>query len=368
MTKRGKRSEGRQSQWWVGLLVVLALLVADFLGFIDLGDLTWEEDPPPQQPGQRVPTTVTSDWYELAFTSPGADTTWPTERLVETIDAAEERVWIAVFDFELEPVMEAMAEAHERGVDVRLVLDADNEGLPEVQELVRRRVPVQSDTRTALMHSKFVVIDDDETWMGSMNLTLNDVTRHNNNFSLFRSRELNENFAMEFEEMWDERFGPTSPADTPYPRLDFDGDIVDIYFSPEDEPRLAVLDTINSAEESIHFMAFTFTDEAIAEAMIQAERRGVEVAGVFETFQASAGYSQYPRMENLGMAVRLDGNGGIMHHKVIIVDGETVVTGSYNFTAAASNSNDEAMLIIQNTDIASAFEEEWARIWEEAKR
>lgn len=363
--KQASRSGGNSwGQIAIVVLLIVAVAVADYFGWIELDDITGGDGSSTEQ---SEPTNTSGEWYEVYFTEPGTESHWPEEKIIEAVDGATERVWIAVFDFELEGLTEAMIRAQERGVDVRLVIDADNEGLPAIETLYDNEVPVQTDTRDALMHNKFIVVDQGETWTGSMNLTDNDVLRHNNNFLRFWSEEMNQNYAAEFSEMWEGEFGPRSPATTPHPSLAFGSSQVDVYFSPEDEPRLALLEALNGAEEDIHFMAFTFTDEAVAETLIAAERRGVTVTGVFETFQANTSYSQFDRLYNLDFPVRKDGNGGIMHHKVFIIDGETVVTGSYNFTDAAYRANDESMLVIRDAGIAAAYLEQWEKVWAEAE-
>lgn len=369
MTRRRKttsKSGGSWQQVLLGLLVLLVLFAAQQFGLLDLEEGADDEGP---STGQERPSVETvGEWYQIYFTRPGNDSHWPEEELIAAVEGARERVWVASFDFDLEALAAAMVEAQARGVDVRLVVDADNEGLPAVQQLAEGEVPIQPDTREAFMHNKFMVVDESQSWAGSMNLTINDVSRNNNNFVFFRSKEMTENFAQEFNEMWNGEFGPTSTADTPHPHLAFGDSKVDVYFSPEDEPRLALLDVINGADSEIRFMAFSFTDEAVAEALIAAERRGVEVQGVFETFQAGNAYSQDDRLRNLDFDVRLDGNGGVMHHKVMIIDGQTVVTGSYNFTLNASRSNDETLMVLEDSTIAAAFLEEWERVWEQGKR
>jgi len=72
-------------------------------------------------------------------------------------------------------------------------------------------------------------------------------------------------------------------------------------------------------------------------------------------------YSAQPRMD-----VRLDGNTYMMHHKVIILDNETVVLGSFNFSRSADEMNDENILFIHDKDIASLFRTEFKRIYREA--
>jgi phosphatidylserine/phosphatidylglycerophosphate/cardiolipin synthase-like enzyme len=65
--------------------------------------------------------------------------------------------------------------------------------------------------------------------------------------------------------------------------------------------------------------------------------------------------------------VRQDGIGGLMHHKVFIIDNQIVITGSYNFSRSAEERNDENILVIYNTDIAQEFLKEFKRVQAEAR-
>ena len=94
---------------------------------------------------------------------------------------------------------------------------------------------------------------------------------------------------------------------------------------------------------------------------------GVEVAGVFEKTQVAGGHSQYEKFRSAGYSVFLDANPRNMHHKVIIIDGEIVICGSFNFSENADRSNDENMLIIYNRGVAAHFEEEFQRVHKLAK-
>ena len=95
---------------------------------------------------------------------------------------------------------------------------------PEVQQLIQAGVPVLGDRREGLMHNKFVIIDRQEVWTGSMNFTINGAYRNNNNLVRVRSSMLAQNYLMEFEEMFeDDLFGPGSPANTPVPTIEVPG-------------------------------------------------------------------------------------------------------------------------------------------------
>ncbi|PKL75890.1 MAG: hypothetical protein CVV27_13065 [Candidatus Melainabacteria bacterium HGW-Melainabacteria-1] len=91
-------------------------------------------------------------------------------------------------------------------------------------------------------------------------------------------------------------------------------------------------------------------------------KQGVQVEGVFDSWLGAGQYSLYSPLRESGMNVRKDGNQALLHHKVIIVD-DTVITGSYNYSANAENSNNENFLIIRNSPaIAKAYVDEFLRI------
>ncbi|MCP5095332.1 MAG: DUF1669 domain-containing protein, partial [Chloroflexi bacterium] len=96
----------------------------------------------------------------------------------------------------------------------------------------------------------------------------------------------------------------------------------------------------------------------------------VAVQGVFETTGANTEYSYYPLMRDAlipNLEVRLDGNSFIMHHKVIIVDWNTVIFGSFNFSESANSRNDENIIIVQDPTFANFFVEEFSAVWDESK-
>jgi phosphatidylserine/phosphatidylglycerophosphate/cardiolipin synthase-like enzyme len=96
--------------------------------------------------------------------------------------------------------------------------------------------------------------------------------------------------------------------------------------------------------------------------MLARSTAGVTVRGVFETTGSQTSSSQFGPLHKAGLEIYTDGNPWVMHHKVIIVDGHIVIFGSYNFTASANTSNNENLLIIDDQQLAQAFEVEFARI------
>jgi phosphatidylserine/phosphatidylglycerophosphate/cardiolipin synthase-like enzyme len=271
----------------------------------------------------------------------------------------------AIYDLNLWSIRNALIDAHHRGVAVRVVVESDNLDRDEVQELIEAGIEVLGDRREGLMHHKFVVIDRYEVWTGSMNFTLNGAYHNDNHLIRIRSSHLAEDYLVEFDEMFVlDLFGATSIANTPYPGINIDGTQIEVFFSPDDGTQSRLVELIDQAEVSIHLLAFAFTADPIAEALMDADGRGIDVVGIVETSQASGTGGDFFRLADAGMDFELDGNSRNMHHKVIIIDGETVVLGSYNFSRSAEERNDENTLIIHNVDIADLFEDEFERIYE----
>ena len=117
---------------------------------------------------------------------------------------------------------------------------------------------------------------------------------------------------------------------------------------------------VQGAKKSVHYMIFTFTDQDLANAMIAQSKAGLDVQGVIEDRGASQG--ALPSLFCAKLPVKIDGNKYTMHHKVIVIDGQTVITGSFNFTKSADTANDDNLLVIHSPAVAALYEQEYQRI------
>ncbi len=294
----------------------------------------------------------------------------PDEALAQAIRGAEFSVDAAVYHLNLWSIRDALLAAHDAGVQVRVIAESDNLDEIEIQELEQAGIDVLGDRRESLMHNKFVVIDGLDVWTGSMNFTVNGAYRNDNNLIHISSSKLAENYTVEFEEMFvGDMFGDNTIPQTPNPRLTIDGVPIETYFSPDDGIVEHIIAALQNAKESIYFLAFSFTSDPIAEALLGRATAGITVAGVFEESQyySNTG-TEYDNLLTAGLGVRLDGNQNNMHHKVFIIDGQTVITGSYNFSRSAEERNDENTLIIHDPNIAAKYLAEFDRIFEKAQQ
>ncbi len=317
---------------------------------------------------------VDGGWYQLYFTDPvdsdahsyrgGAD-----RELAEAINNARLSVDLAVYSMSLWSIQDALLDAYHRGVDVRIVMESGNMDRDVPQKLLEAGIPIIGDRRSGLMHDKFVIVDRSELWVGSMNFTVGGGYEDNNNLMRFYSQKLIENYQTEFDEMFvDDHFGKDTVADTPNPSTYVNGTLIETYFSPDDGVEEAIIEQINNAEESIFFMAFSFTSDPISEAIQARAEDGVVVAGVMDESQINSNQGgEYDAFAQAGFDIRKDGIEGLMHHKVFIIDERIVITGSYNFSRSAEERNDENILVIYNSEIAEEFLKEFDRVQMQAE-
>ncbi|MBI2656981.1 hypothetical protein HYX03_04535 [Candidatus Woesearchaeota archaeon] len=269
------------------------------------------------------------------------------------IDSANSSVHCALYDINLKNVIRSLAKKS-KIADVKVVIDSSN-----YREQIKGD-GIRMDDDKQLMHNKFCVIDGEAVITGSFNPTSNDNYNNNNNVVVVYSNALAENYEDEFEELWDGKFGQGNNVRNPtvyINNIKFEN-----YFCPEDKCESHIVNLIKNAQSSIYFMAFSFTNEEIADALIK--REGLDIRGIFDSSQSSSKYSQFKRVQEFGINAKKDSNKYKMHHKVFIIDNETVATGSFNPTFSADAKNDENLLIIHDKKIANAFLNEFDSVWQ----
>lgn len=357
-------------------VLVLAAIYAftgnDYLGL-------FEETP--TTPTEIVETGGSGEFWAVAFTDPARIndpdnlTGSVSVQLIDLIDSAQDTIHIASFEFNLTPVADALIAAHERGVEVQWVtddehgIDADEEdGRGQFAMMEDAGIEIVDDGRGALMHNKFWIFDGYLVWTGSTNITKNGNFRNNNNVIVVESRRVAAMYEREFAEMFvDGQFGPRSPSTVELQSTNVNGTPIDVLFAPEDEVMSYLVPFVERAEKSIRFMAFSFTHDDLGAAVLDRASAGVDVMGIFEKRGSETEYSELPNLYCAGLPVRQDGNPGILHHKVFIIDDDILITGSFNFSNNADESNDENVIIIQNAEIVGKYLQEFERRWEEAE-
>lgn len=141
-----------------------------------------------------------------------------------------------------------------------------------------------------------------------------------------------------------------------------DASSLDICFTPSSSGCTTVITrAIASANNSIYIQAYGFTSASIADEIVKAKKRGVKVSVILDKSNISSKHSKMKLLKQYDINVRIDTVPGIAHNKVMIIDDNTVITGSFNFTEAADKSNAENVVIIQNSDVAKTYLDNWQK-------
>lgn len=287
--------------------------------------------------------------------------------VVSFIASADKTLDVCVYDLDLPEFAQALLDAHKRGVKVRVIIAEENAAkayavADHLKQMEAAGILTLAHNRSGLMHNKFMIADGLRIWTGSYNLTRNCSRFNDNHAIVLESPELAENYTKEWEEVAEKRHGKRFAYPTPHPQVDICGTLVQNYFTPEDDVRGAIVAEMDQATNEIAIMAFSFTDKAMTEAVRAALGRKVRVLIVLDSGMATHPSANTKELEAMGANIRFS-PGVLLHHKVIVVDRQTVVLGSANFSGAAFDKNDENVLIVRAPHFAQAMLKEAIRCW-----
>jgi len=134
---------------------------------------------------------------------------------------------------------------------------------------------------------------------------------------------------------------------------------VEVYFSPGVSCTDAIVREISKAQHTVHVQAYSFTSQPIARALTDAQKRGVKVVAILDASNRTKNYSAADFLAHEGVETYTDSMHAIAHNKIMLIDGTTVITGSFNFTRAADQKNAENLLVIRDDRVAAKYEENW---------
>ncbi len=348
----------------------------------------------------------------------------PSEFLVERIDGADATLDVATYGFDKQNVVDAVVRAYDRGVDVRFVGSTSHVHEAGYQAVMDREIPSQIGNEFHIMHEKFFIIDNRFVFAGTGNITPTGFTRNNNNWVWFESQPAARDFTAEFERMFNGRFStakdstqaehtggsePDDPAANETNTYEIGDTTVELYFAPREPAMTRLLEEVEKAHTSVHFQIFAFTKDELGSTMIRKHRKFMEynagqadledgwredsprswpkkVVGLLDRSQVHGNgqWHEAYRMEAFGIPMKIDANensrqpgdyqagGGRLHTKTMIIDAGTedarVVTGSFNWSSAASVANDEFLMILHGEEIAERYMSMYDNLWTNSRQ
>lgn len=269
----------------------------------------------------------------------------------------------------------AVNNAYARGVLVRWINDSssNNTGLSLLNSAIPRlSSPVVSGY---IMHNKFLVIDvnspdsnDAHVITGSYNYTVQQTATDYNNLIIVQDQKVANAYYGQFNQMWGgtgnlpdttkSLFG-THKKTSPVHYFNVGGTKVQVHFSPKDSCNKYLTAVVNSANNDLSFGIYAFTDNTIANAILNRYNAKVNVRGIVDGFSKS--YKPYTTLAPLGNNMVLYTGSGLYHSKIMIADAlmpssdPQVATGSFNWSSSATNSNDENLIIIHDSSITNQY-------------
>ena len=263
---------------------------------------------------------------------------------------------------------------------------------------------------SSLMHHKFVIVDNRHVIITSANFTLSDTygdfTNSNslgnaNNLLQIDSPELASLFTEEFNIMWgdgpggkpDSRFGLQKPMRSPK-QITLNQTTITVQFSPTSPTQSwnnssngLIGKTLDSATKSVDMALFVLSDQRLANILENRHQQSVQIRALIEPQFAYRPYSE--ALDMMGVALsnkckyELDNHpwqnpittvgvpvlpkGDLLHHKFGVIDSQTVITGSHNWSDAANNGNDETLVVIKNPIVDAHYVREFARLYAKVK-
>jgi len=282
------------------------------------------------------------------------------EVIVNLINNSKQKIDCAVYDISDIDISAALERKQNQGLAIRIVTDKGRSQTKTtmIGHLKSAGINVlNSPTIESYMHNKFCVFDGNKVLIGSTNFTNNSFFESYNNILVFENQKLAETLTKKIDSFYLGYFSKDSTVlgETINPTTE-------IYFCPNLNCKQKVLDEIYSAKKTIECMQYSFTLDDFGDEMVEAKERGVNVKVIFETQQLSE-YSEYQKLKQLGVSILEDNVPYLMHNKYCVFDGDTVITGSMNYSQNGTNNNDETLLVIKDENLSKQYKENFQKYW-----
>lgn len=286
--------------------------------------------------------------------------------VLNQINKSNSSIDIALYGWDDNPVIyNALVRAKARGVKIRIVYDtSSNSYYPKLSNFVKIANEKSTDSPKILMHNKFMIFDNSSIITGSMNFAKTGFSGFNSNCIFFiNSKEIANIYEKEFNQMLQGKFH-NSKSQISHTTVVLGDTKVTPLFSPKDKIITNnVLPLIQNAKKYVYIPTFIITYDELANELINAKKRGVDVKLIIDATNVYSRKSKIKELRSAGVPVKVENYAGKMHSKSIIIDDEYIVAGSMNFTNSGENKNDENVLIIENKTLARYYKGFFEYLW-----
>jgi len=290
------------------------------------------------------------------------------QAVVGFINGAKKRLDIAVQELDSWDIAKAIIAARQRKVTVRLVLELDylRSGKPQIDPLkpggeleanrqihdaiLRTAIKVNSDFNTNIFHQKFIVRDGNALLTGSTNFTDTGTSTNLNHLVIVKDKKVADTYSREFREIQQGHFGKLNEGHDPAPQDTVVSQLpVRTLFAPDHNPEMEIMKQMAKAKKRIDFAIFTFAESSgIDDQMIALRRAGIAIRGILDAKQANQKWAATRPVKNAGATLYVTKAApGLrkLHHKLMVIDSQVIIVGSFNYTGPANRLNDENIIV-----------------------
>lgn len=292
------------------------------------------------------------------------------------IDTATKRLDIAVQELESIPIAESIIRARKRGVLVKLVLEQSylkrtppkqdpwtaggkNENNRLIHDaILRTNIDVKVDYNSKIFHQKFIIRDGASVLTGSTNFTPTGTHKNLNHLVVIHDKSVAKIYSREFKEIQKGHFGKLNEGHDSVPkRVTVSNVPIKVLFAPDHNPEMEIMKQMLKARSRIDFAIFTFSKSSgIDDTMLRLLDLGMPIRGAFDYKQGVQSWSPIREISNSGadlFGVKKNNEIGKLHHKLMVLDDQVVIAGSFNYTGPANKLNDENIVIIGDLSTTS---------------
>lgn len=260
------------------------------------------------------------------------------------IQQARKSVLLIIYSLSDPKIIAALKDKALQGVDVKVI--CDGHASSSAANKLGPNIAVLKRYGDGLMHLKILVVDGEQTWIGSANMTTESLKMHANLVTAFQDPSLAACVITKAELMPQDGRSGTVPTQ----KFSIGGQEVELWFLPDnpDAPE-KIKELISSAKKTIRAALFTWTRLDFAQEILKASLRGVKVEIVIDRYAGNGSSAKVAKfLKENGIPTYFNQGNGLLHHKFLYIDNHTLLNGSANWTKAAFKRNDDCFIVLHN--------------------
>ncbi len=300
----------------------------------------------------------------------------------EFIQKAEKSLYIAAYNFNLKEIADLLVRKKQAGVYVELFLEKKNytklENQGALKALEDGGIKIIQDSNYALMHNKYVIRDEKSILTGSLNFTQNGFFHNYNDLVIIHNADLAEVYLKDYiflsSQFHLKKYRKNYQSRPREIALNEKENVLPFFSLGRNKPEDFFREMIKKSKKKINFLIFSFSSKEVSNYLIEALKRGIAIKGIFddsfESINITRNWQQIPFqiLWKNQADVYYDKHWHAMHHKLMLIDKNKIITGSFNFSNNAFKRNNENLLIITSSFLHDIYQKRFNTIWKKYNR